>query len=133
MTKLDWLSVMFVAAAGCNFVSAAGPDVRPDDPSIDRRPDAISVMLAPATGDPLWCEYFGAMNTDRLDYWMAAQVVGTPPGVFAAAFSYEIAAAYYAQHSNKQQALLDLIELADYQQIFVSSDYSGQLHELCAN
>ena len=82
-------------------------------------------------GDALWCEFYRSIDASRRTYWMDSDVFGIPPGGFVAAFGYEISAAYYEQHDDKRQALIDLIELADYQKLFNESGYALKLETLC--
>ena len=83
-------------------------------------------------GDALWCVFYDSMNTSRRIHWMDAEVFGVPPGGFGASFGYAIVSAWFDKQTDKSQALIELIELSSYQQIFDDSGYAQLLTELCS-
>ena len=95
--------------------------------------NAASHAFLEAKGDPLWCAFYDSLDASRRTHWMDAAVFGAPPGGFAASFGYEIVAAYVENHPDKTKALVNLIELRDYQVIYENSGYRQRLETLCGN
>jgi len=83
------------------------------------------------SGDAIWCQFYASMDDSRRTYWLDSDVFGVPPGGFASAFGFKIAEAFYATHANKREALVELIELSDYNDIYMQSGFPSRLEGLC--
>lgn len=92
--------------------------------------EAAHAYLA-SNEDQLWCAFDAAKDEDRRLHWIDASSFGRPPGGIAAAFGYHIVDAYYEQHQNKEEALVEIIELADYEAIYERSGIKDRMARLC--
>jgi hypothetical protein len=92
--------------------------------------EAAHVYLA-NNEDRLWCAFTAATDEDRRSHWIDASIFGRPPGGIAAAFGYRIAESYYQQHHDPEQAIVELIELSDYEDIYERSGIKARLAKSC--
>jgi hypothetical protein len=92
--------------------------------------EAAHAYLA-SNEEKLWCAFGAAVDEDRRLHWIDSTVFGRPPGGIAAAFGYRIAESYYGQHQNPEKAIVDLIELADYEEIYERSGIKAQIARSC--